>query len=406
VRHRAKQWGAEVADIHIARKAIQWLSTSATALAEKLLDAYSGEVPDIRSRLVDSSQLAAGAAFSSDVSGFADLSSTIGLIDLGRKSSGEAGLEQHSVPQVIQVQKKSAADRFGKKDVDSDDDLSGRHVEDEDDENDVPFADDDQDSDYEAELSSRKRKANKKSTAPKGEGKASIALSGVVEPQRGGSRKRKATIDSTRLTEEGTEAAQSLKSNAVAPRSKRVRASVKEDVTHSENTITARVDVGQIQEPSLPPHESHIISDAHDDFVPAHEVFVSSTSVETHGLKPALHHALPPSSTVPARAPAPSVNVIKPVPPPQRTSIMAATGRSSIGGTSSVSAGGRISLGRTTVFSTTATMAAASVSAAPAQAKRAALGSLSQNTHAGAGTAKAKAAVPAAPPSAPAPSLY
>lgn len=406
VRHRAKQWGAEVADIHIARKAIQWLSTSATALAEKLLDAYSGEVPEIRSRLVDSSQLAAGAAFSSDVSGFADLSSTIGPIDLGRKSSGEAGLEQHSVPQVIQVQKKSAVDRFGKKDVESDDDLSGRHVEDEDDENDVPFADDDQDSDYEAELSSRKRKANKKSTAPKGEGKASIALSGVVEPQRGVGRKRKATIDSTRLTEEGTEAAQSFKSNAVAPRSKRVRASVKEDVTHSENTSTARVDVGQIQEPSLPPNESHIISDAHDDFVPAHEVFVSSTSIETHGLKPALHHALPPSSTVPARAPAPSVNVIKPVPPPQRTSIMAATGRSSIGGTSSVSAGGRISLGRTTVFSTAATMAAASVSAAPAQAKRAALGSLSQNTHAGAGTAKAKVAVPAAPPSAPATSPY
>ena len=47
--------------------------------------------------------------------------------------------------------------------------------------------------------------------------------------------------------------------------------------------------------------------------------------------------------------------------------------------------------------------AAASVSAAPPQTKRAALVSLSQNTYSGAGTAKAKAPVSAVPPSVPAP---
>jgi hypothetical protein len=399
VRHRAKQWGAEVADIHIARKAIQWLSTSTTALAEKLLDAYSGDVPDVRNRMLDPSQLT--SAFSSD--GLADFSTAIGPAELRRKSSGEVVLDQISVPQVIQVHKKPAADRSSKKDIDSEDDLSGKHMDDEDDDNDLPFVDDDQDSDYEAELSSKKRKASKKSSAPKGEAKTSIGP-GAVEPPRG-ERKRKGTIDSTRLPDEGTETTQSMKSHAVAPRSKRVRTSVKEDTTLAENLsngsalTVAHVETGRTQGPILPSCESQINHDAHDDFVPAHEVFVSTTSIESHGVKPALHQQ-------PTRSVAPSVNVLKPVPPPQRPSLRSTTGRTSIGGSSSLSAGGgvgRISLGRTTVFSTTATMAAASVSAAPPQTKRAALGSLSQNTHSGAGTAKAKAPVSAVPPSVPAP---
>jgi hypothetical protein len=403
VRYRAKQWGAEVADIHIARKAIQWLSTSTTALAEKLLDAYSGDVPDGRNRTLDPSQLT--SAFSSDSTGLADFSTAIGPAELRRKSSGEVVLDQISVPQVIQVHKKPAADRSSKKDIDSEDDLSGKHMDDEDDDNDLPFVDDDQDSDYKAELSSKKRKASKKSSAPKGEAKTSIGP-GAVEPPRGG-RKRKGTIDSTRLPDEGTETTQSMKSHAVAPRSKRVRTSVKEDTTLAENLsngnalAVAHVETGRTQGPVLPSSELQINHDAHDDFVPAHEVFVSTTSIESHGVKPALHQQ-------PTRSVAPSVNVLKPVPPPQRPSIMSSTGRTSIGGSSSVSAGGgggggRISLGRTTVFSTTATMAAASVSAAPPQTKRAALGSLSQNTYSGAGTAKAKAPVSAVPPSVPAP---
>ena len=403
VRHRAKQWGAEVADIHIARKAIQWLSTSVTALAEKLLDAYSGDVPDIRNRLADPTLLS-GTGLSTDTSILTDVASTFTLVDFSKKSSGESVLEQqHSVPHVIQAHKKATVDRIVKKDVvDSDEELSAKHIdEEEEDENEAPFADDDQDSDYEAEISSKKRKASKKNTALKGDAKNSLGAGIATDVQGKGGRKRKATIESSRLLDEG-EAVQSIKSN-IAPRSKRVRASIKEETVLSETAIVVpthisrSIDVGQVQEPHQLSNDHQLMTDSHDDFVPAHEVFTTSTSIESHGgLKPSSHSSIPS-----LRAPTPSVNVLKPVPPPHRISIMAGTGRTSLGGTSGISntgLGGRVSLGRTTVFSTTATMAAASVSAAPAQAKRAALGSLSQNTHTGGGLKGKVNSISAQPP--------